>query len=120
MELAHMIRSGNLEQVKAFLSKNPEAISTPLNGFPPLILATYLNQKEIAELLLQMGADINAKDTSGNTALMGVCFKGSKALVEMLIARGADPKIQNGNGETAASFASNAGHHEVVSLLERH
>ena len=71
------IREGNLNEVKPMLEKNPVLInSKDVRGSTPLILATYYDEMEIATLLLDKGAKIDAVDASGNTALMGVCFKG--------------------------------------------
>jgi len=45
-------------------------------AYTPLIIACYNNQYEAAKLLLNAGANINAADYGGNTALMGASFKG--------------------------------------------
>ena len=63
------------------------------------------NNEEIMSVrLLENGADINAQDASGNTALMGVCFKGGLAMADMLIDKGANLNTQNGTGATAVFF----------------
>lgn len=119
MELINLIRTGEVEPIRLLISKNPKLVNVPdPKGFTPLVLATYMGQKEIAELLIDHGANINAQDAVGNTALMGVCFKGSKELAEMLIVRGADMSLSNKQGDTALSFAKNHGHEEIVDLLE--
>lgn len=73
-------------------------------GFPPLVLATYLNNLAFTNLLLDHGADPEAKDAKGNTALMGVCFKGYPKMAKLLLKRGADPNTQNPDGSTALHF----------------
>jgi len=41
--------------------------------------------KEVVELLLENGADVNAKNKDGMTALMYAAEKGYKEVVELLI-----------------------------------
>ncbi len=69
------IREGSINEVRSMLDKNPVLVnSKDTRGSAPLILATYYDEMEIAKLLLEKGAKIDAVDASGNTALMGVCF----------------------------------------------
>ena len=54
-------------------------------GNPPLIVAISENNKEIVDLLLNHGADVNSKDwTSKNTALDVAEQKGFKNIAEIL------------------------------------
>jgi ankyrin repeat protein len=60
-------------------------------GFTPLIMnASQKNDcAEVTELLLDAGADLNAKDHSGRTALAVARETGLKRIPEVLLARGA-------------------------------
>ncbi len=58
-------------------------------GFPPLILASFLGDKEIVKLLIQSGADVNIKDNKGNTALGEARKKGYDDIVTILQEAGA-------------------------------
>jgi len=113
------IRTSNLEALEAAITSNPEVVNQPdERGFTPLVLATYLNQKAVTELLLDHSADINAQDAMmGNTALMGVCFKGSYELAKLLVDKGADTTLKNNQGETALDFAKKGKFEEIVGLL---
>lgn len=120
MELINYIRSGQAGPLSDLLKKNPDLVNTrDERGFTPLVLATYLGQKEIAELLIDHGAEINAQDALGNTALMGVCFKGSHELAEMLISKGADIHLTNHEGVDALSFAKNHNQEKIIQLLQK-
>ena len=119
MEFINHIRSGHLDPLKDLLEKSPELVNKrDERGFTPLVLATYLDQKEAAELLIDHGAEVNAQDALGNTALMGVCFKGSYELAEMLISRGADIHLTNNEGVDALSLAKNHNQEKIIELLQ--
>ena len=112
------IRSGDTAALTEILEEHPEWVDQPdERGFRPLVLATYLQQPEIATLLLEKGANINARDGAGNTALMGVVFKGDKGLTALLIDKGASINLQNYSGATALIYAVSYGHHDIVRLL---
>ncbi len=71
---------------------------------PALIYAARAHKKQksvgIARALLAMGADPNARDLSGDTALMYAALQGNKELISLLIANGARLSATN-NGRTA-------------------
>ena len=118
MDFFDLIRQGKVEAVVAAISDSPNLISDKdKKGFPPLILASYSDQFEITKLLLEKGADVNALDVAGNTALMGVSFKGYTKIAELLIQKGAEIDIQNLNGATALIYAATFGRIEIAKLL---
>jgi ankyrin repeat protein len=70
--------------------------------------------------LIEKGADINAKDNNGMTALMLASKNNRKEiveLVELLIKNGADVNAKDIYGRTALMIASVNGHKEIVELL---
>ena len=69
------------------------------------------------QLLLAKGADVNAKNNAGSTALMAASEKGHKEVVELLLAKGADVNAKANAGWTALMYASQNGDKEVVELL---
>ena len=81
------------------------------------MLATYYGHLGISQKIIAAGADLNAKDASGNTALMGVCFKGYVEVAKLLIDEGADVNVQNFNGATALIYAATFNQKELVELL---
>ena len=71
----------------------------------------------ITKVLLAQNIDINAKDGSGNTALMGVCFKGAKEYADILILAGANLDDTNMNGTTALAFSATYNKMDMVKYL---
>ncbi len=78
--------------------------------------AENINIAEINELI-DMGADVNAEDDSGYTALMEASFNGHLDVVELLIKNGADVNETNNHGATALMWASAYNHIEIVKCL---
>ena len=72
-------------------------------------------------MLLERGADINARDPEGRTVLILAC--GSEAvpvdMVKMLIAKGIDVNAKSATGDTALTYAKRYGNTEIVQLLEK-
>ena len=71
-----------------------------------------------AELLKAKNVDIDAQSTHQQTALIFAAGRGHKGVVEMLLEAGADVAIKDEDGKTAKHYASDAGHAEIVALLE--
>jgi ankyrin repeat protein len=89
--------------------------SLPLLADPELVLAARAGNLAHVESLLASGADVNARDREGATALMFAALRGDEKLVRTLLAAGADPNLKDGIGETALILgARNAG---IVGML---
>lgn len=72
---------------------------------------------------LSHGANVNAKDAKGYTALHGAAFRGDNEMVKYLIAQGADIHATTKDGDTVADVANGLFEHAIphadtVALLE--
>ncbi|KAJ5432500.1 uncharacterized protein N7458_011656 [Penicillium daleae] len=72
---------------------------------------------ECVKALYQAGADINAKDLKGSTALH-YAFKSSIKWIKPLLDAGADPAMEDDNGATALYSSSQLGKEALSLLLE--
>lgn len=72
------------------------------NGVTLLMVAMRQGNPDIIDILLKEGADVNAQDNDGNTALM---YTFNLINVEHLVRHGADFTIKNKNGDDPVSLA---------------
>jgi ankyrin repeat protein len=79
--------------------------------------AVAVRNADAAALLLERGADPNARQQVGYTPLMGAASAGHEGLVRMLLAAGADPRLTNDEGKTAADIAREHGHDALADQL---
>ncbi len=68
-------------------------------------------------MLLEAGADINAKTTWDYTPLSLAAYDGHIEVVRYLLAQGADPSIATRNGVKPWRRAQKRGHWKIVKLL---
>jgi ankyrin repeat protein len=72
---------------------------------------------KIAALLLDHGANIDARDRQGRTALHGVAERGQLSAARLLVSRRAAVDVADAAGMTPLHLAVKAGHAEVAALL---
>ena len=90
-------------------------------GLTPLNFAAMFGHTEIAELLIDKGADANAKDEKfGLTPLHNAAESGRKEIAELLISKGADVNAKDTGGETPLDRAIKSKQTETVDLLRKH
>lgn len=90
-----------------------------LRQLTPLMLAAAYGSPELLNLLLDAGANINAKDCRGMTPLMlSVASETQRAdVVKLLLKRGADPSVKSLAGETALDWARKFNNPQVLAAL---
>jgi ankyrin repeat protein len=114
----------NIEVIKRFLKHNVNVNAKNINGDyyedTPLHIATRKGNKEIVELLIAHGADINMPNYDDNTPLHIATMGGNIEIVELLIARGADINLPNYDEDTPLHIATRKGNKEIVELLIAH
>jgi ankyrin repeat protein len=71
----------------------------------------------VARLLLDRGADINARQAGGFTPLHGAAANGDRTMSELLVDRGADPSARNDEGRTPSELAATRGHAGLADWL---
>jgi len=82
-----------------------------------LVVAAWTDEAERVRQLLDAGAPVNARNTTGATALMVASGRGHLAIAKLLLERGADPNLQDALGRTALFVPAMLGISKVVELL---
>ena len=86
-------------------------------GQTPLFWAASDGHEAVVQLLIDKGADIEAKDRYGRTPLSWAAEKGHEAVVQLLIDKGADIEAKNHYGRTSLFWAAENGQETVMQLL---
>lgn len=102
----------------------PEAVKIEARdkdtGATPLVLAALNGGVEAVECLLAYGANVNAKDSKGNTALAYGAWstlETCERVVDTLLKNGADPGIVNSEGAAPIHHACQSGKAYIVMML---
>ncbi|KAK1283635.1 hypothetical protein QJS10_CPB21g01367 [Acorus calamus] len=73
----------------------------------------------MVRMLVEGGADKDAKSADGRTALYRAAANGDREMVVALLEMGADREIANVRGQTPLDVARDKGHKEIAEILER-
>lgn len=89
-------------------------------GWTPLHLVACEDHTELARLLIEAGADVNARSNDGWTPLHCAAFDDGADLAELLLDAGAQVNARDKHGQTPLSLAEFEQHTEVADLLRAH
>jgi ankyrin repeat protein len=92
-----MVAAG-LTQVQGPRAKRGEVSQFTTNWGPD-------DSAEAVEFLIAHGADVNATNPSGQTALHGAAYMGADATARLLVSRGAKLNVQDAQGQTPYRLA---------------
>jgi ankyrin repeat protein len=91
--------------------------SRGLNSRPVLLAYVWRDSSDRVEKLLDHGADVNAQDADGDTALHGAAQTGNTGIMQRLLDKGAGPNVKNKQGGTPLMWAAVFGHTDAARLL---
>lgn len=116
--LSHAAEAMYEDVVDAMLSHpDLDPNSRGLNSRPVLLAYVWRDNPARVEKLLAHGADVNAQDGDGDTALHGAAQTGNTEIMQRLLDKGADPNTKNKQGGTPLMWAAVFGHENAARLL---
>lgn len=111
---------GRIEVVRFILANggNVEAIARNDAKVLPIHSAAATRDARMLRVILSAGADPDAMQTGGHTALHSAALHGNVPMTIALLAAGADPAMQNDEGQSAIDLDSQANGDTIKNLLQ--
>jgi uncharacterized protein len=91
---------------------------TPLRNQALHALLALSKDAEVARLLIERGADVNAAQTAGYRPLHQAAVAGREDLVRLLLDAGADKSARCDRGKTPAEYARERGFQELAAIVD--
>ena len=105
------------EKLQKFFKKKT-IIDVPSElGYTPLHYACRKGCKNAVDLLLDLGANINARDNEGNNCLHFAVLSNNTSLLKKLLVRGADKSIANERNQLPIDLARHNNYGKMVNIL---
>lgn len=112
------VAQGDVSSVKAMLERHPEWAQRQTNrGKTPLHYAVSNGQIDCMNLLVEHGADLNARDHTGMTPLHAAAMLGRVREAEWLLDHGAARDAKDTFGDTPLHTAAVFGQGDMVKML---
>lgn len=118
-EFVKAVYAGNTDKVSQLLSNAMAKVDSPLGTAETTALhhAAGHGMLALARVLLERGADPNARDSTGATPLHWAAVMDQRDLIKLLIEKGADVDARTKRDETPLHRAARVGRVNAVQLL---
>jgi ankyrin repeat protein len=112
---------GQPAAVEALLQYAPDVNAASRNPMKVAVInaAAASRNLEVVKLVLRAGANPDAQQQAGYTALHEAAVNNNLELANALLTAGAAPSTSTDAGQTAAQLAREKGHMEIAEMLER-
>lgn len=118
-QLFNAVKYNNIDIVRQFLAEHGADVVRikKEDSWTLLHTACWFGHAAIVRLLLEHGADVNARTGSDNTPFYWACWHGRTNIARLLLEYGADPNARDMSGNIPLHWACRFGHAEIVRFL---
>jgi ankyrin repeat protein len=108
------------EVARLLIERGADVVAPARNAMKvaPVHAAATQGDRELMQLLLERGADPNARQQMDYTPLHGSAARGDHETARLLVERGADARAQASDGKTPADVARERGFNELAAWLD--
>lgn len=118
LDIFGAIKNNDLEAVKLILLSMDNLDTIKLkDSNTPLLMAVKEGKKDIVELLLKFGANVNIKNRDGLFPLAIATYNNLDDIVELLLENGANVNDQEVDGDTPLMIASDEEYENISRIL---
>ena len=118
-DLHHSASGGTAGEAKRLIESGEDPNLQDNEGFAPLHFAAQQQNVEVARVLLEHGAVVDAVNKFGNTPLFVAVFnsRGDGRMIVLLRSAGADPFKANAHGHSPVSLARKIANYDVAQFF---
>ncbi len=114
-------RRGDLDAVRALITADPDSVDADdEHGWRPIFHAGLWRQESVVRLLVEHGADVNAKNDRGHTVLYCAGGHGHLDTVQMLLEVGVDGDAATSLLEWLAQYPGDNRFAPIAEALRQH
>jgi ankyrin repeat protein len=118
--LAQVAKRGDLKAVNSLLESGVDVDTEDSKQHATALMwAAHEGYPDVVELLIEHGAGINKRKSTGETALWFAAQQGRLEVVKVLVQHGADVNITGWEGASALEVARKKGHPKIVDYLRQ-
>ena len=117
--LGRSVMQGDMNGFNRALEMGADINYVDKGSSPCLNIAIMLDRKEMADILISRGVNVNLVDQqNGATALLFATMKGDASMVQRLIGLGANVNVATNKGVTPLSVAQKNNRQDIVIMLQ--
>jgi len=120
MDILEVVARGDHERIKEIVDQVPNSVNvhSKKSRWTPLLIAVRAQQLEIAETLLQHGADVHGRSKEGKAAIAYAVDLDDLAMVKVLLEGGARIDQVDATGIDLREYASGQGRDAIVQFID--